>query len=226
MASKIQERIFAESAIELLAVDWQLIEIPEPLDFEVQTNGLAFGLEIRQVFTDAEQSFGSPAKRRESKNTRAIKDLSELYYALGGRPISARFLGLLSSIEIESFARELAAIAPNYPGKNATKYIQGVKVFISPLPLTWEKYSAWQYVDDRVGYVREPTNQELQEAVNRKEENLLLYKRKYEAIDLLLVADRSFNSGRLRGVQDLRVSNPGFRTIYFLSYPESIQRVG
>lgn len=226
MVSKVQERIYAESAIKLLAVDWQLAEIPEPLDFEVRANGLAFGLEIRQVFVDVEQSFGSPAKRAESTNTRSIIALASRYYALGGLPISAKFLGSLSSVETESFAQELAAIAPSYPGESAIEHIQGVKVFMNPLPLDWGNYSRWVYVDDRVGWVRNPTDRELQEAVNRKEISLHLYKQKYEDVDLLLVADRSFNSGRLQNCDNLRVSNPGFRAIYFLSYPESIQPVG
>lgn len=226
MASKTQERIYAEFAIKLLTVDWQLSEIPEPLDFEVQANGLAFGLEIRQVFVDREQRFGSPAKRKESKNAGAIIDLANHYYALGGIPISAKFLGSLSTIEVKAFAHELVAIAPSYPGENAIQYIQGVKVFMTPLPLDWGNYSRWFYVDDRVGWVKNPSNQELQEAVNRKKEKLRLYKQKYKDIDLLLVADRSFNSGKFQGGENLRVSNPGFRTIYFLSYPESIQRVG
>jgi hypothetical protein len=135
MVSKVQERIYAESAIKLLAVDWQLADIPEPLDFEVLANGLAFGLEVRQVFVDAEQSFGSPAKREESKNARAITTLANRYYALGGLPISAKFLGSLSSIEIESFAQELVATAPSYSGETAIEKIQSVKVFMNPLPL-------------------------------------------------------------------------------------------
>jgi hypothetical protein len=55
---------------------------------------------------------------------------------------------------------------------------------------------------------------------------LPLYKQEYEIIKLLLVADRSFNSGKLIDVDQLAVSNPGFRAIYFMSYPESIQHVG
>ena len=78
MASKVQERIYAEAAASLLNVDWCLVDIPEPLDFEVQTADERFGLEVRQVFVDAETSFGSPSRRRESKNIRAIAALTKL----------------------------------------------------------------------------------------------------------------------------------------------------
>jgi hypothetical protein len=37
---------------------------------------------------------------------------------------------------------------------------------------------------------------------------------------------KTFNSGKLVGADDLLVNNPGFRAIYIMSYPESIQRVG
>lgn len=226
MVSKVQERIYAETAIKLLEVDWQLIDIPEPLDFEVRSHGNTFGLEIRQVFADTEQDFGSPAKRQESRNSRVVVDLAKCYYAIGGKPISAKFLGPVLSIKPESFAEALAATAPSYPGEGKVEQFQGVKVFMNPLPLDWGSYSRWVCVDGRVGWLKQPTDAELQEAVDRKHGNLPLYKQKYEDIDLLLVADRSFNSGKLYGVENLCVCNPGFRTVYFLSYPESIQRIG
>jgi hypothetical protein len=58
------------------------------------------------------------------------------------------------------------------------------------------------------------------------EAQLAAYKAKYERIDLLLVADRVFGSGRLSLLADVQVKNPGFDNIYFLSYPEAIQRIG
>lgn len=225
MVSKVQERIYAEAAIKLLKVDWQLIDIPEPLDFEIRSIGSKFGLEIRQIFIDTEQNFGSQAKRQESQNVRVVRELVKRYYAIGGKPISAQFLGSLLSIEPKYFAAELAASAPSYPGKSKVQQLQGVKVFMKPLPLGWSRYSRWVYVDDRVGWLVPSTGTDLQQAVDRKQENLPLYKQKYDDIDLLLVADRTFNSGKLYSLGDLRVSNPGFRTIYFLSYPEAIQRV-
>ncbi|MGA1845355.1 MAG: toll/interleukin-1 receptor domain-containing protein [bacterium] len=43
---------------------------------------------------------------------------------------------------------------------------------------------------------------------------------------LLLVADRTFDSGKLIEADCIVVRNPGFRAIYFLSYPESIEHIG
>ena len=97
---------------------------------------------------------------------------------------------------------------------------------MSPLPASWSSYSCWVFVDDRVGWLKRTTASDLQHAVNRKQNNLPLYKQKYESIELLLVADRSLNSGKLLDADHLAVTNPGFRAIYFMSYPESIQRVG
>lgn len=55
-------------------------------------------------------------------------------------------------------------------------------------------------------------------------ENLSLYRDKYTEIDLLLVADRLLNSGRLLQDEEIVVSNPGFRRIYLLSYQEAAGR--
>ena len=60
----------------------------------------------------------------------------------------------------------------------------------------------------------------------KKAKNLPRYHSPYSEIDLLLVADRTYNSGRLEGIDGLKVENRGFRAIYFMSYLESIHRVG
>ncbi|WP_027149005.1 hypothetical protein [Methylobacter tundripaludum] len=119
----------------------------------------------------------------------------------------------------------MIADAPRYPGANVVFEAHNMKVFMTPLPTTWFDYSRWIYVDDKAGWLRQVTETDLQNAVNRKQANLPLYKKKYENTELLLVADRTFNSGKLVEAHHLAVSNPGFRAIYFMSYPESIQRV-
>ena len=226
MASKVQERIYAEAAAALLKIEWLLIEIPEPLDFEVRTASETFGLEVRQIFVDAETEFGSPAKRNESEKVKDILALSMRYYESGGRPILAKFLGQMSPATNKALIELMVSAAPTYPGPSKTIDAHGVKVFMTPLPASFLNYSRWFFVNDRVGWLKQITVADLQYAINRKEANLGLYKQKFDNIDLLLVADRTFNSGKLVEADDLVVNNPGFRTIYFMSYPESIQRVG
>jgi len=226
LASKVQERIYAEKAAELLGADWLFVDIPEPVDFEVHSATETFGLEIRQIFVDAEADFGSPAKRNESKNRRTVSALIKRYYKSGGSPISAQFVGVIPVEDTEDLAETMLAAAPHYPEPIKTIEASGVKIFITPLPASFPNYSRWTFVNDRIGWLRRVTSADLQNAINRKEKNLALYKKKYNNIDLLLVADRTFSSGKLIDADNIAVINPGFRAIYFLSYPESIERIG
>lgn len=227
MVSKVQERIYAEKAIELLAVDWTLQDIPEPLDFEVRTENFRFGLEVRNVFAGGEETYGSPRRRKESINGRLIRSLAERYYAVGGRPITAQFLGKVADVNVNQVAQQLlVASAPLQSWERTTLHIGKVKVILTALPSSAGRYLRWMVVSDRVGWARKVTCEELQAAIDRKKENLSLYRAKYPEIDLLLVADRLLNSGRLLQDEEIIVNNPGFRRIYFMSYPEAICRVG
>jgi hypothetical protein len=224
MASKVQERIYAEKAIALLAVDWTLQDIPEPLDFEIRTEKFRFGLEVRNVFAGGEETYGSPRRRNESINSRLICSLAQQYYAGGGRPIAAQFLDKVSDVKAEQVAQIVKASALLQPREQTTLHIDKMKVFLTALPSSVGRYFRWTVVSDHVGWARKVTREELQAAINRKKKHLSRYTAKYAEIDLLLVADRILNSGRL--LQEIVVSNPGFRSIYFLSYPEAIHRVG
>lgn len=227
MASKVQERIYAEKAIALLAVDWTLQSISEPLDFEVKTANLRFGLEVRNVFAGGEEKYGSPRRRNESINSRLICSLAKQYYAAGGRSIEAQFLGKVSDVKVEQVAAQLmTASALLQPWQETVIHIDKMKIFLTALPSSVGHYLRWTVVSDHVGWLRKVTCEELQAAINRKGKNLSLYRTKYAEIDLLLVADRILNSGGLLQDEQIVVSNPGFRSIYFLSYPEAIHRVG
>lgn len=226
MVSKVQERIFAEKAATLLAADWMLKDIPEPLDFEVRTAAETFGLEVRQIFVDVETHFGSAMKRSEKKTIDALSLLAKKYYEEGGLPISAQFLGVVSSINSDAILKCMLQSAPKYSGGRVTVQAPQVKVFMSPLPEHFMHYSRWKFVNDRVGWLKKVSRSDLQGAIDKKALNLAAYKQKYEHIELLLVADRVFNSGKLISDDLHNLINPGFRNIYFMSYPESIQRIG
>ena len=225
MVSKVLERIHAESAARLLGHDWQLLDIPEPLDFEVRANESVFGLEVRQVFADQEVAYGSPMKRREAMSAHVIRDLASDYYARGGSPVSARFLGSLRSADCKSIVSAMLDNAVTYPNGRCVFKVERVKVYLTAVPPDMPEYRHWLCIDHRVGWLRDATSSELQAAVDRKAGNLHLYRQKFSEIVLLLVADRAFNSGRIRAHEHLSIENPGYSAIYFLSHPEAVIRV-
>jgi hypothetical protein len=226
MVSKVRERIYAESAARLLGADWRLTEIPEPLDFQVHFGSEVFGLEVRQIFVDKEAAFGSPSKRLEAETQKRINSIGAQYYRQGGPPLSVKFLGNVASIECESLVERMKSEAPTLPFEHSAFTLGQVKVFLTAVPVEFGSYQRWLCVNDSVGWVREVTNDDLQLAVERKRTNLHLYLEKFSVVDLLLVADRSTNSGRMRSTGTLSIQNHGFRAIYFLSHPESAVRVG
>jgi hypothetical protein len=127
--------------------------------------------------------------------------------------------------EIEKIPELIINNAPIYPHSAKELILSRVKIQMTPLQASFGNYSRWLLVDDRVGWTREVTSTDLQSAINKKAVKLRLYKQKYTDIDLLLVADRTFNSGKLLPAHNLVIQNPGFRRIYFLSYPEAIECV-
>ena len=229
MASKIQERIYAEKARELLGWDCQFNEIPEPVDFEVSNrDGITWGIEIRNVYKSEDETKGSTDKKDESIGSRMLLDLAHDYYAAGGSPIQVEVRGASS---LRSHHANMLSVllgrCPGVPGSLETINVSSdLVMYIDDLPKSWAGYLRWRVIDYYVGGVRSINQAELQNAIDAKATKLAAYKAKYERIDLLLVADRVFGSGRLSLLADVQVNNPGFDNIYFLSYPEAIQRIG
>lgn len=225
MVDKTGERIYVEVAAKLLGVDWQIIDIPEPLDFEIRTEDKVFGLEVRRVFRDREKRFGSPSKRVEAENQRAVSMFANAYYKMGGRPVRAKFLGPICSSKMEAVVNRLLAACPSVSNGRKRLEVHGITVYLTALAPSGQGYRDWLYVASQVGWARRVTAEELQRAVDRKSENLRLYLKKYSTVDLLLVADRRCNSGNMKATDGLVVCNPGFRAIYFLSHPEKVVQI-
>lgn len=236
MPNKTLERIFADEASRLLCEDWQLIDIPEPPDFEIRTPEQTFGLEICQVFRDPKKRIGSPEKRLEVESERAIGRLAYAYYNFGGPPIRAYFLGRIPR-DTDELAHMMVSASPSESLARSTIVRDSLKVFITRLPDEFKQYSFWVSVGDNVGWVRKAERELLQATIDAKESKLSAYREKYEEIDLLIVADRTKNSAKIDLLllsdqmaspetidqrESLRLRNPGFRRVLFLSYPEAI----
>ncbi len=231
VVSKAQERIFAEEAAKLLAANWELIDIPEPPDFEIRNDDETFGLEIRQVFVDVETTHGSPLKKREADRQSVLRALAQKYYAEGGEPLHVKVLGALRNNDVDGIVEVLVRSRPKYVGpesltNDAEVRVGSSKFFLKPLPDSFGNYSCWISIDNHVGWVKEIKAEDLQPAVDRKARQLPAYAAKYGKTILLLVADRRYRSGKLASCASVVLQNPGFHAIYFMSRLEFIARVG
>ncbi len=151
--------------------------------------------------------------------------LADDYYKNGGGPIRLRIRG---SIRSEPILKQiLDTLSSRQHGTALSHEVvqisSNVTLHITNLPESWKQYSYWQSFDHCVGWIRPVTPAELQHAVDEKARKLPAYKYKYGRIDLLLVANRMFGSGRLSLPIDNQITNPGFTNIYFLSYPDTIR---
>lgn len=231
MVDKVEERIIAEEAAKLLAVDWEIIDIPEPPDFEIRSDGEILGLEIREIFIDGEAAHGSPLRKAESDHRALVRAVARRYYDAGGTPLYVKILGRLSRSSLDEVVQTLLSLTLNYavsepPSNDVVAKVAGVKLFLKPLPASFENYSRWVLLTDQVGWVREVTIDDLQQAIEKKASRLRSYRDRYERTILLLVANRRFRSGKIGApASTMPVDNPGFSSIYFMSRLESITRV-
>ena len=233
---KIKELIFAEKAKQLLNKEWCIKSIPEPLDFEVQYNEEIFGLEITDVFIDTskaeeeEKKTGSRSKKSESDHNNIVSEWAQRYYSKGGSPICAEFLERSGTIldmkdhSLDDLIYMMIEKAPKDLGVNDEFELHGVKVFMTYAG-NLSEYSNWPIINHKVGWVKQNAEEDILAAINKKKKKLSEYKKKYEHIELLLVAYPSNNSGKLLCPDNISVSDSGFRAIYFMSYPESIQQI-
>ena len=225
LKQKREERFYAESANRLLGHLWTLVDIKEPPDFEVRADHQTFGLEVRRVFADLETDTGSKLKKAESLNSKRIQKISTSYYAAGGKNVSIKFSCDLSSVSDERIIHTLLNEKSLQDYGSDTIELENIKIYRRSIPQDHDNFTRWVYINDKVGWVKSISANSLQGAIDKKAENLPAYKQKYSIVDLLLVADRTWNSGSMQIIEDLKINNPGFRTIYLLLHPLKIIRI-
>ena len=102
-----------------------------------------------------------------------------------------------------------------------------LKVFVTRLPDSYTHCAEWYSLDDRVGSVGD-ASEHIFSAIRDKSKKLSEYKENsaLDDIRLLIVADRHRASGMLELREHLECDPRGFRMVYFLNYPMSVEVVG
>ena len=216
--------MYAQKAGELLSESWEIKSAPDETnwpDLIVSTESGKFGLEVRELYLD-ENAKGSESKIIEKKNLQKIQKIADSYYKNNRSSIKVDFCG-----DIENTALILDTIQKSYKeltefeGKRIEPY-RGCVMHLLKIPDECNEYKRWRYLSDKIGWIKNVDNNIFFKAISEKELKLTKYRRKINDVRLLLVSDRTFNSGKIRLDHTIIQESCGFNNVYYLSYPMEV----
>ncbi len=239
---KVSERIYLDQFLKaqgwtLTAADVMAREPPAP-DFLIRLPGARLlGVEVTEVAADhgRRNRGGSRMREDESHGTRWIRSLADAHYRGGGAPISlgvilnhthptrppkptpelhARFAPILRDA-----AARLAVMASDRVEVRDDRETLLATLHIHRLPESEAGYSrGWKLLNDRVGWVRNQTTEQVQARVDEKAVHLPEYRKAVADVALLLVTNGFFRSGLISF--DGTVDPRGFESVFLLHYPK------
>ena len=219
------ETIYAIKAGDLLGESWEVKPSPDEMswpDLLVTTKKEEFGLEIREIYLD-ETNSGSIKKRTEKTRLGIIQQLANDYYKSNSRSIKVHILGDITNHEQILLAITDNALLLSELEKKRIEPYSGCIIHIRRLPDQAGEYKIWEYVSDKVGWVSNVDKKVIDRVIALKAKNLSKYTTNISDVRLLVVSDRIFNSGKARVEDDVISDTHGFKTVYYLSYPESVR---
>lgn len=223
---KRDEKEFVLKTSQLLGTEWKIIEQREQPDFILEEKSQVFGLEVREIFVDENQTrSGSNLKKAEEHRSKELENFARAFekdfdFALHVRVLLRPRDRNISNEELEEL--EVALNSENLHLREIGYHNQielncGIKVW-----LTKEFQSRWYVVNDRVGCVHQDNVDLIQSAIDIKSRKLKTYINNVGPdVRLLLSANRTKNSGKLilTSATDTLFDLKGFSEVYLLSYP-------
>jgi hypothetical protein len=228
---KFNERFFVEWSVRQLHWDCEVVDDENP-DFGIKFSDKIIGLEATNLYKD-EGVGGSFSKQCESFRDGWLLEVSRKYYIQCNRPILVEVLiekgelkgdaGLLASelirrsdIDVwksQEFELELSATCQ-------------LKIWLDRIPDSFQEYNHWTFLDNHIGNSRPITNIVIQEKVRNKATQLPKYMQKYSEVVLLIVSDRTYQSGIFHPAERISTPSYGFTGVYLAFYPESCEKIG
>jgi hypothetical protein len=123
----------------------------------------------------------------------------------------------------------MAAIVPTFVSEDLIQKPVGYHVILDMkngirLHVSKSLRADWFNVNHRVGWVDQNPMPNIDVAIRKKAAKLPIYRQAAGSdIRLLLVADRTHNSGKFALEKQTPLDGRGFSVVYFFSYPESIK---
>lgn len=224
---KTEEVLFAGRAGALLGESWT-VEIPNDEerwpDLLVKTATGCFGLEVRKLHGD-ELSKGSLKRKAESSRSGILRKAADLYYKSDSLPVRVLFYG--QPDDPETIANRLSTVVPSMKTWDQEKVSFGSQrwLYVVRLPDECAEYRWWTIVSDSVGWVGIIDSSMVQRAICEKAANLVRYRKHVEDVRLLLVCDRTRNSGKFFFGDTTTLDEAGFNHIYLLSFPDNLRQI-
>ncbi len=196
-------------------------------DFVVTEFDQRFGLEVTQIFVGRQDDAGSALKASESRAQRAIWAIQREYEAIENIPLIVKFVG---NMEPDNLATVVPALlAQDFSSRSTCYYFVHDTTITYPFraPLRVHITKAlrpnWYSVNDRVGFVDRNPQGIIADAIIEKANELSRYKEAAgDDVRLLLVADRTSNSGKLMLDEGAQFDLHGFKVVYLFPYPEKV----
>lgn len=215
---KGKERFWVAETARFLNETWELQQREEP-DFGVTSAGSQFGLEVTECYIGPSNRNGSKMRKEESYNVNLLEGVRMKYQDLGGIVLDLQYLGDSNDQAMTDLLNALMEADLGADGEFAERVevnFPGGKAFVrrSPTP-------RWASIGDQVGWVSQNEGF-LQREIDKKSSKLLKYRENFSNVRLLVVANRTYNSGKLRLKEGFQPDLRGFDAVYFFSYPVEV----
>jgi hypothetical protein len=215
---KNMERLYVEFCASRLGAAWTIAEGEAP-DFLITDEAHTFGLEVTRAFTDSSDApGGSEVRRAEGAAVRRMARILREVEERTSIVISASFSrrpGVADQAEIVDRLVALNLQALPLGGRAELTLANGLKVRTQHA-----LHHIWRIDSDSVGWVGRQGHVPLQQCIAAKSPGTKSYSGP-GALDLrlLVVADATSNSGKLRVDAGAAIDPMGFTRVYFAAYP-------
>lgn len=227
MASKVQERIFVEGFLQRCPDALSLIAERESPDFLMRDHRGEFGLEVAQAFRSNGVA-GSPAKAAESRRVKYLRGLASAYYQAGGMPLLVKaILPDQPDFVLATLIEKLKVERTDKPWERTSfVFSPSAEFYLTALPAEAGEYKRWLCINNSVGWVGRLHADLLTPRIREKAAKINYYRQAANRVALLLVVDRTCESGMLQWRADEPPPHTvGFEMVYLYIHPFEVFRL-